>query len=138
MTSAEWALQEALHAHLSSDPAVAALLGTPVRLYDDPPSERIYPYATYGRSQTTPIPADPGDSVEHIGHLHVWSRYGGRREAKEAIGVVREALHYADLSLSQWTLVSLRVTYADVFRGPDGFTSQAILRLRAVMEPSSA
>lgn len=138
MPSAEWAVQAAIHAQLSSDADVQALLGTPPRLYDRVPKGAEFPYVVYGRSETTPEDADPGTAVEHISHLHVWSRYGGRREVKEAVGAVRDALHYADLTLDGWRLVSLRVTYADIFRGPDGFTSQGVLRLRGLVEPASS
>ncbi len=134
MASAEWALQQAMHTHLSAASNVQAQLGDPVRLYDQTPQERIYPFAIFGRSESRPVDADPGDTLEHIGHIHIWSRYGGRGEAKQAAGAVREALHHADLDVGDWSLVSLRVTYVDVLRGPDGFSYQAIVRFRAVVE----
>lgn len=135
MVSAEWALQQAIHGAISGDAAMAGHLGSPVRLYDNRPEELIYPYATYGRCQGKPVAADPGDGWELIQHLHVWSRYGGRREAKQIVGAIRDVLHLSDLTLVDWRLVLLRVAFVDVFRGADGFTSQGVVRLRARLDP---
>lgn len=133
----DWALQATLYAHLTGDPALTTHLGHPVRLYDVPPADPIFPFAVFGRSEATPSDADDA-VVEHVVHLHVWSRYGGRQEAKAVAAALRASLEAAPLALpagfETWRLVSLRPVYTDVFRGPDGRTAQAIVRLRAVTE----
>lgn len=132
--SGEWALHEAIHTALSADTDVATYLGSPARLYDHLPEELIFPYASYGRQETKPLPADPGESLEVTGRIHVWSRYGGRRETRAALYAVRNVIHLADLTLVDWTLVSLRAVFTDVLRGRDGFTHQGIIRYRGVVE----
>lgn len=134
MSTPEWALQEAIHTALSADTALATQLGAPARLYDTRPDDIIFPYAIYGRCQTKPVNADPGTTHEILQTLNVYSRYGGKREAKLSLGAIRDVLHQADLPLTGWTLVSLRVIFTDVLRAPDGFTTQGIIRLRALVD----
>ncbi len=133
----DWALQAALYAHLAGDAALTAHLGDPLRLYDVPPWDPVFPFAVFGRAEATPSDADDG-VVEHVVHVHVWSRYGGRQEAKAIAAALRASLEAAPLTLpagfEAWRLVSLRPVYTDVFRGTDGRTTQAIIRLRAVTE----
>ncbi len=131
---ADFAVQAGLYAHLTGDADLQAHLGDPMRLYDVPPADPVFPFATFGRAETTPSDAD--DAVlEHVVHLHAWSRYGGRQEAKAIIAALRTSLQDATLSLDGHRLIHLRAVYADVFRLPDGRTVQGILRLRVVTEP---
>lgn len=132
---AEFALQAGLYAHLLADADLQTHLGTPPRIYDRPKRDAAFPFLTFGRSETTPSDAD--DTVwEHVTHVHVWSRYGGRQEAKTLVAALRKSLHDAPLTLDGLSLIHLRAVYADVFRGPDGRTTQGIVRLRAVTETS--
>lgn len=137
MTEApEWALQAGVHAALLADAGVQALLGDPPRVHDEPPESAVFPYVTFGRAQAVPADGDATPTTEHVLHLHVWSRYGGRREAKRVIDALRSALHDATIALTDHQLVNLRVTFTDVFRPVDGRTSQGVVRLRAVTEPA--
>lgn len=137
LVSPEWALQTAMRAALRADADVKSVLGDPARIYDEPPKAPVFPYATFGRSEARPVDADAPALVEHVARIHIWSRYGGRREAKEAIAAVRGVLHHASLSLDGHVLIDLRVAFADVLLGRDGRTHQAVLRLRGVTEAAA-
>lgn len=138
MSGPEWALQTAVRAALGADAEVKAWLGDPARVYDEPPIEPVFPYLTYGRSESRRYDGDDEGAVEQVLHLHVWSRYGGRREAKEAAASVRAALQDVSISADGYRHTNLRSTYTDVFRVGDGRTTHAIIRLRALTEPDSA
>ena len=132
--SADWELQVALKTALDGDSGVQALLGAPPRIYDRPPDDVIFPYLTFGRWESRPADGDDVALIEHIFHLHVWSRYGGRAEARQTVGALRVATHNAQLVLPSHTLVNLRVTFTDVLRLPDGRTTQGVVRLRALTQ----
>jgi hypothetical protein len=134
----EWALQTAVRAALGADAGVQVWLGDPVRVYDEPPNDPVFPYLTYGRSEARPYDGDAETVVEQVLHLHLWSRYGGRKEAKEAAAAVRAALQDAAITSDGFRHTNLRSTYTDIFRVGDGRTTQAIIRLRALTEPESA
>lgn len=133
--SAERDLAAAIRAGAMADAGVKALLGDPARIYDDPPPDPAFPYVTLGSVEGRNVDSSTVNAIEHTLTLHVWSRYGGRAEALDVIGALRDALHEAPLSVAGRNLVFLFAQLADVFRSGDGRTTHGILRLRAMTEP---
>ncbi|MEI9964540.1 MAG: DUF3168 domain-containing protein [Caulobacteraceae bacterium] len=133
---AERALQEAILDRLRGEASLQPMLGTPPRVYDEPPPDPIYPY----------VPDRPRRDAA-LGRA---GRRGGRarlhpdrglplRRAEEAKAIVAQAralLHDAELTLQDNLLINLRATYADVFRAADWRSTYGVLRLRAVTEPA--
>ena len=134
MSAPEGALCAAVVARLKAEPALAAWLGSPARVYAETPAQPTFPLLVVGRTQSRPVPADGGGD-EHRLTLTCVSRYGGAAEARALTAAVRTTLDDAPLALDGRRLVTLRVTYADVFRGSDGKSVLGVLRLRAVTEP---
>ena len=130
MSGPERALCAAVKARLKAEPALAAWLGSPVRVHTDVPAQPTYPLVVVGRTQSRPVPAD-GGGQEHRLTLTCVSRYGGAPEARALTAAVRTTLDDAALAVDGQRLVTLRVTYADVFRGSDGQSVLGVLRLRA-------
>ncbi len=128
--SSIFTVQEAAHAALAADPLVKAALGDPPRIWDRPPRDAVFPFAAYGAQRTSELPEG---LQEHRITLTVYSRKGGREEAAQAIGALRQALHDKALTLASGALVNLRAVYTDVLKA-DGRTFQGLLRLRAVTE----
>lgn len=131
--SAEIALAAAIRTAALADSAVQALIAD--RFYDDPPPDVTFPYVTIGRVESRPIDASEREALEHGVTLHVWSRYGGRAEALDAIAALRGCLHNAALDVAARRLVLLFALFADVFRSGDGRTTHGVLRLKAITEP---
>ena len=135
----ERALSAALIAALRADPGLQPLLAG--RVYDEPPPDPDYPYLHVGRMQSRPWGGASGpeeaEGVETVVTLTCVSRFGGAEEAKAVAGAVRAALHDAALPLApDQRLISLRCTYADVFRAADWRSTYGVVRLRAVTEPA--
>lgn len=131
--NAERALASAIRSAVVADAGFAALAGE--RFYDEPPADVVFPYITIGRIESRAADAGAVTALEHAVTLHVWSRYGGRAEALDVIGVMRHALHNAPLEVEGRRLVFLFAQFADVFRSGDGRTTHGVLRLRAITEP---
>ncbi len=132
--SPDLALQRALLDLLRADPGLTALLGEPARIWDESPEPRVFPFVTLGRAETRPWGGLDGEGVEHALTLTCVSRFDGAEEAKAVVAALRAALHDAAPVLDGWRLVSLRVTYADVFRSPDWRPLYGVVRVRAVTE----
>jgi hypothetical protein len=98
MSSASWALQQAIFARLTADAPLIALLGG-ARVYDDVPQAAAFPYLTFGQSTARDWSTGSDDGNEHILTLHVWSQANGKRQAHEIMGAVRTALHDQPLIL---------------------------------------
>ena len=125
-------LQAALLVYLRGQASLAVWLGAPARVYDQPPTEVLYPYVTFGRVSAQSIGGVGTEVTEQVLNLMCVSRFGGSEEAKAIAAELRVLLDGAALDLAG--LVSLRVSYIDVFRAADQRTTYALVRLRAVTE----
>jgi len=133
MRDHESALQKALIAHLRTDGTVRALLGDPARVWDEAPRDAAWPRLVVGRSESRPVAAE-GCGVEHALTLRCASRFSGTEEAKAVLAAVRAALHDVTLEADGVRTVSIRTTYADVFRSADLKRVWGVVRVRAVTE----
>ena len=136
MTSASVALRAAVHAALRNDSALAAVLGGS-RVYDEPPRNVAFPYVALGEARLSDMSGEGDRTQEHQLTLHAWSRQGGHREAHIIAGALLQALDDAPLPLGGHRLVNLRFSVADIRRERDGKTYHALVRFRAVTEPSA-
>ena len=96
--SAGWSLQEAIHARLTSDAALTALLGGP-RIYDHVPNASRTPYVTFGPSIARDWSTGTEDGEEHVVTLHIWTDAGGRKASDAIVAALRTALHDSELFL---------------------------------------
>ena len=131
-------VSKAIHALLSGHMGVQALLGTPPRLYDNPPEDPIFPYLTYGPMRSEDISADGAVISSHIMTLHIWSRYGGRGQVMEVLAAVTGALESAELTLADVELVRAKVSYTDIFRAPDGLTLHGLIRFSLITDKEAS
>jgi hypothetical protein len=135
MSTASAALRAAIHDALSADGALSALLGG-AKVYDEPPRAAAFPYVTLGEARVSDFSTGTEPGQEHQITLHAWSRQGGHREAHMISGALLQALDDAPLALADHRLVNLRFTVADVRREADGRTYHALVRFRAMTEPT--
>lgn len=126
MSAASWPLQVAILAALR--PALA-----PVPVLDDVPQGQTFPYVVIGEDTVTDWPMLGDDAAEEIdATLHVWSRYAGRKEAKELMATIKVALHDQSLAVDGHNLVLLRFSFETLFIEPDGLTRHGVIRFRAL------
>jgi hypothetical protein len=135
MSKAGWPLQKAIFAALSADTTLAALIGDPPRVYDDPPGVATLPFVQIGDGTEADWSTATGEGAEHQLTIHVWSRAGGRMEAREILSAIYDVLHNAALTLESNHLVNLRFALSQVWRESDGETYHGMVRYRAVTEP---
>ncbi|MFA5120006.1 DUF3168 domain-containing protein [Zavarzinia sp.] len=134
---ASLALQQALFARLTADGALTALIGP--RLHDRRPEPGGYPQVVIGEADVADDGSATRNGQRHLLTLHVWSRYRGRAEAKQILGLLAAALHRQPPALgSGLACISLRVQSTAVLDEGDGVTSHGVLRLLAVTEPADA
>jgi hypothetical protein len=136
MSTAAVALRAAIHDALVADAPLTSLLGG-AKVYDDVPRAAAFPYVTLGEAKVTDWSTATEAGEEHQLTLHAWSRQGGHREAHMIAGALLQALDDAPLTLADHRLVNLRFTLADIRREADGRTYRALVRFRAVTEPSN-
>ena len=135
MSTAATALRAAIHDALVTDGALTALLGGP-KVYDEPPKAAAFPYVTLGEARVSEFATASDAGKEHRLTLHAWSRHGGHKEAHIIAGALLQALDDASLAPAGHTLLNPRFATADIRRESDGRTYHALVRFRAVTEPS--
>lgn len=132
MASPELELQGAIVARLKADATFGTVAGG--RIYDQPPSGAVFPYATIGEAQF--IRDDATCIRGGFVHLtmHAWSRAVGFPEVRRVADAMVESLHLAPLALATNRLVSIMHRQTRVFRDPDGLTSHAVITFVANVE----
>lgn len=132
--SAETDVQAALMAALRHNTGVQAIFGANARVYDDETEAPAFPFARLERHECRPLGASGGEAQEHIITMAVSSRYGGLREAKEALAVLRLAFEGADWSEAGQHIVLAYTTYADAMRQFDRRAFRGVIRFRIISE----
>jgi len=127
-------LQKGLIAHLQNHAPLKTWLGDPVRLYDAVPPDPVYPFVRIDRAEAQALSGLDADATEQIITLRILSDFDGSEEARAIASELRVALDQAQIVLEDQHLVSLRVTYLDVFRGAERMV-YGLIRLRAVTDP---
>jgi len=134
MSDAIWALQRAVYQQLAADAALKSFIGDPARIYDDAPREASLPYVVIGETKASDWKGvDHG--LEHDLRLHIFSRYAGRREIKDIMSAIYDALHEASLTLTGHRLVNIRFVFSDALRRQDAQTYHGVMRFRAMTQP---
>ena len=107
-------------------------LGWPT--FDHVPQETTFPYIVIG--DDTSIPWDTDDSIgsETTCTIHVWSRHRGRKEVKEIMRTIYEALHRQELSIIGGALVECQAELEESFMDPDGLTRHGVIRFRLTVD----
>ena len=128
MADPSLALQGAINTRLRSQ-----VSGVSNRVFDRVPADVVFPYIELGEFQTLDDGAQCHDGQEVYVTLHVWSRAVGQVEVKTIAGVVRGALHEAELTLTGWQFLEIAHQDTRYLKDPDGLTSHAVLTFRALI-----
>ena len=88
----QWPLQQGLHAALSGDAALQALLGDPARIFDQVPQDSAFPYLVIGEDTTGPFDTKTEAGLEHRLTIHSWSPYPGLKEPNPLLPAIPPAL----------------------------------------------
>jgi hypothetical protein len=127
--SFEAALQQAIFDALTAYPGMPAV-------YDDVPTNAEYPYVALGEDTHIPFDTDDSLGAESTLTIHVWSRYRGKKEAKDIQALVYAALTRQALYVEDHDLITIEFEYSDVTLDPDGITRHGVQRLRSLCEQS--
>jgi len=127
-------LHKGLIGHLQNHAPLKTWLGDPVRIHDAVPPDPIYPFVRIDRTEAQPFGGVDTDATEQVVTLRILSEFDGSEEARAIASELRVALDQAQIVLEDQYLISLRVTYVDVFRGADRMI-YGLVRLRAVTDP---
>ncbi|MBU0642401.1 MAG: DUF3168 domain-containing protein [Alphaproteobacteria bacterium] len=132
--SAASALQILIYDTLSADTALMAMLAGGVN--DNMPATPSYPYISFGPSQEVEDDADCITGGEHYFQIDVWTQDGGSKlNAKVICGLVKAALHRAELELPDpYALSQISFDNSRVDDDPDDKIAHGIVNVMALIE----
>lgn len=141
-------LQLAALNKLRQTTALTSLVGT--KIYDRVPEKLAggqlvpdvtSPYISFGPVTSVPDEADESDCInseEITFQIDVWSWGSGLAygsvQARQISGLVKKALHKADLQLTTNALVSIRHELTRILRDSDGVTNHGVIQFTALVE----
>ena len=124
------ALQAAIYAKLTADPAFVALVGNDI--YDAVPAGTVPDlYVRFGSETVREASDISGAGATHFLTVSVITINPGFASAKSVATAISDALHDAPLTLSRGSLISLRFERATAKRIDAGSGWQIDLRFRA-------
>jgi hypothetical protein len=142
---ATYELQLAALNRLRASAELVAMVGT--KIYDRVPEKLsagvllpdvASPYISFGPVTSIPDDADCIDGEEITFQIDVWSWGAGLAygsvQARQIAGLVKKALHKADLALATNALVSIRHELTRILRESDGVTNHAVIQFAALLE----
>ena len=122
-------MQEEIQAAIYSK---VAAIGWPT--FDHVPQVTEFPYVVIGDDTSPPWDTDDSLGSETTCTIHVWSRHRGRKEVKEIMRTIYEALHRAEISIIGGQLVECTAELEESFMDPDGLTRHGVIRFRLVVD----
>ncbi|OLO40316.1 hypothetical protein BTR23_07455 [Alkalihalophilus pseudofirmus] len=122
-----WNIQVALKNRLEND---ETLMSKITGVLDEIDSGQQFPYIRLGEDTLT----DDGTktfNIDNVTHtLHVFSQYKGKKEAKETLSLIREALNDPLPIGNGFSLWSLQIEMMEVFEEDEGKTKHGVMRIR--------
>ena len=132
MANPELEIQGAIVQRLKADSTLTTLVAG--RVYDQPPSNPVFPYVTIGPSDANDDDAECITGFLISQQIDGWSRAVGFPEVKKIADAVRLALHDVDLALTDNALVFFQHRQTRTIRDPDGLSSHSVLTFEATIE----
>lgn len=109
-------------------------------VYDEVPDlpegqpDANFPYVVIGDDTAVPFDTDDQQGAEATLTIHVWSRYHGRKEAKDILGEIYRLLNRAKLSIVGYNTVDVLWEFSETFTETDNATRHGVSRYRITLQ----
>lgn len=117
-----WELQQAVFALLDG------VLDVP--LYAGAPQDAPKPYVDIAEADSIPANVQCRDGLEETITIHVWTKYGSQKVAKDTIKLIRDALDLQNLTVSGRSAAMAVVTGTRLFPDADNASLHGVVSLR--------
>jgi hypothetical protein len=137
MSNFETVVQQAIYDKLANDAPLNAVV---VGVFDDKPQladpgdASNYPYVTIGEDNHITVDTDTELMNQVSITVHTWSRYAGRAETKQIQGLVKDALHRANLVQSGYKFITITQESSESQLDADGLTRHGIQTFNLLIE----
>ena len=124
-------IQKAVYTTLANDTAIKKKVKG---VYDDVPQDEKYPYIVIGDDTINKWDTDTELGLNTTLTIHAWSRKAGKKEIKEVMGLIYNALHRAEININNMNLVTCECEFMETFTDSDRITRRGVQRYRIIVE----
>lgn len=128
----QWDIQRGVFQTLTANTPLVTLVSG--RIFDHIPQGTAYPYINIGEDTSLEWDTDTTRGSEATLTIHAWSRQAGRREVKQIMERVYDALHRQDIVIEGAHTVLCLWEFAESLLDPDGVTRHGIQRFRIIVQ----
>jgi hypothetical protein len=126
-------LQKLVFDTLTGDAGIAALVGS--RVYDRALPNAAFPFISFGPTSFLLVQDDCLGGRTETMQIDIWSdSKAGKRQCKDIVDLVVDALNGIEAELATVTVADLRVTLVQVMDDPDGITSHGVVQIEALID----
>lgn len=131
--STRLAIQKALYSVLGPAMPNGIETGTPVPVMGFVAEDAPLPLVVIGRHEMAPSDTLDTSIEQHTVTLTAFSEYRGVKEVDTILEAIRDALHYAEITLESGSSISCRILRDDVALDGDGatYTGSSIVTITA-------
>lgn len=127
----QWPIQVAIFDILSNDADITARVEG---VFDHVPQGTAYPYIVIGDDTGLQWDTDDSLGTEATLTLHVWSEGAGRKETKEIMQLIYDALHRVDIQVDGLHTVLCQWEFSETLLDADGVRRHGVMRFRLIGE----
>ncbi len=135
--SFEIAIQQSIYNTLTANVPVASAvisINDDVDQPIDSGSADDFPYIVIGDDSVVEWDTDTELGADATIVIHTWSRQRGKKETKEIQGLIYNALHRANLTVTGYTLVGIDWIDSQTFLDGDGKTRHGVQTFRITID----
>lgn len=133
---ADYEVQVSIVSVLVANAGLQSLLGNPVRVYQDVPTNPQFPYLYVGDSQVLPDRFECIDGKEIFVDIHAYSTDKGFSEVKRICAVIADLLNDANLTVVEHNCVDIYLSNERTFKDSPSLTKHGVLTFRVRVEPT--
>ncbi len=142
--AASVAIEQAIYTKLRADVSLGALLANSIldgdagkAVYDRAPQSNlselasgVFPFVVIGDDTAAEFDDDDTEGQETTLTLHAWSRYAGKKEVKQVLDAIYNALHDKPLTVTGQIVIFIFFEFMETIADPDGLTQHGVIRFR--------
>lgn len=129
--SAAGPIQQAVYDILKAD---SVLMGKVSGIYDEVPTNSVFPYITLGEMTSIPYRAFSVFGEETTVTLHIWSRAKGFKESAAILSDVNRLLADTEITVAGYEIASCSYEFSETLRDEDGITRHIPVRYRIQLQ----
>lgn len=126
-------LQKLVFETLTGDAGIASIVGA--RVYDRALPDAAFPFISFGPTSFLLLQDECLEGRTETMQIDIWSESkGGKRQCKDIVDLVVDALNGLEAELATVTITDMRVVLAQVMDDPDGITSHGVVQIEALVD----